>query len=86
MRAKGIDPKSLKDYIEGFRLAPPSHADAGSDEKESLCLSYLWNIRLVGLFPENAKNIPAPLLVLKLRRVRDSTMNPPPKEFGPEEQ
>ena len=76
MRAQGVDPKSMKDYMEGFHFAAPPHAGAGIGLERILMLILSpGNIRLTSLFPRDPKSIPAPPPPPKLRHIEDSTLN-----------
>ena len=87
MRAHGIDPKNIDDYMEGFRLAAPPHAGAGiGSERVLMLLLSMGNIRLASLFHRDPKSIPAPPPAPKLRHVMDSTLHPPWSKFDPKEQ
>jgi aspartyl-tRNA synthetase len=58
MREKGIDPESMKGYLDGFRLGCPPHAGGGIGLERVLMLFLkLKNIRYASLFPRDPKRL-----------------------------
>ena len=77
MKAQGVDPESIDDYIEGFRLGAPPHAGAGIGLERILMLMFqLENVRLASLFHRDPKSLPAKP-TSNLRHPADSTLTPP---------
>lgn len=77
MKAQGVDPESMDDYMEGFRLGAPPHAGAGIGLERMLMLMLkLENIRLASLFHRDPKSLPAKPSS-NLRHPADSTLTPP---------
>jgi aspartyl-tRNA synthetase len=58
MRAKGVDPESMKGYIDGFRMGCPPHGGGGIGLERVLMLFLkLNNIRRASLFPRDPKRL-----------------------------
>ncbi|KAI6153541.1 hypothetical protein BKA82DRAFT_342755 [Pisolithus tinctorius] len=58
MRAKGVDPDSMKGYLDGFRLGCPPHGGGGIGLERVLMLFLkLNNIRRASLFPRDPKRL-----------------------------
>lgn len=78
MLALGIDPASMDEYMEGFRLGAPPHAGAGIGlERLVMLILTLGNIRLASLYPRDPKSLPAKPPGPNLRHPADSTLDPP---------
>ena len=78
MLAQRVDPASMDEYMEGFRLAAPPHAGAGIGlERLVMLVLKLGNIRLASLYPRDPKSLPAKPLGTNLRHPKDSTIDPP---------
>ena len=78
MKAQGVDPSSMEDYMDGFRYAAPPHAGAGIGlERIVMLMLLLGNIRFASLFHRDPKSLPAKPPALQLRHPKDSTLNPP---------
>lgn len=78
MLAQKIDPESMDEYMEGFRLGAPPHAGAGIGlERLVMLILTLGNIRLASLFPRDPKSLPAKPPGPELRHPADSTVSPP---------
>ncbi|WFD21219.1 aspartate--tRNA ligase [Malassezia caprae] len=77
IRRLGMDPTSLEEYLEGFRLGAPPHAGCGIG-LERLVMLYLNldDIRLASLFHRDPKSFPVRHTTV-LRHPEAST-NPPP--------
>lgn len=77
MKAQGVDPESMDDYMEGFRLGAPPHAGAGIGlERILMLMLQLENVRLASLFHRDPKSLPAKPSS-NLRHPADSTLAPP---------
>ncbi|KAG1718348.1 hypothetical protein EDB19DRAFT_1798055 [Suillus lakei] len=58
MLAKGVDPESMKGYIDGFRVGCPPHGGGGIGLERVLMLFLkLNNIRRASLFPRDPKRL-----------------------------
>ncbi|KAF8560406.1 aspartyl-tRNA synthetase [Imleria badia] len=58
MRAKGVDPESMKGYLDGFRIGCPPHGGGGIGLERVLMLFLkLNNIRRASLFPRDPKRL-----------------------------
>ena len=58
MKAKGIDPDSMKGYMDGFRLGCPPHGGGGVGLERVLMLFLkLNNIRRATMFPRDPKRL-----------------------------
>ena len=80
MESQGVDPTSIDDYMEGFRLGCPPHAGAGIGlERLVMLFLKLGNIRLASMYHRDPKSLPAKPITeaSKLRHPRDSTLHPP---------
>ena len=78
MLAVGVDPASMGEYMEGFRLGAPPHAGAGIGlERLVMLMLKLGNIRLASLYPRDPKSLPAKPPGPDLRHPKDSTVDPP---------
>ena len=60
MRRVGIEPDSMKEYIDGFRWGCPPHGGGGIG-LERVCQFYLalGNIRWASLFPRDPRSFPS---------------------------
>lgn len=78
IKAQGINPESMPEYLEGFRWGAPPHAGCGIGlERLTYLFLNLGNIRLASMFPRDPKSLPAQPPKLKLRHEEASTTNPP---------
>lgn len=78
MKAKGVKPESMEEYMEGFRWGAPPHAGCGIGLERLVYLFLnLGNIRLATLFPRDPKSLPVKPLALHLRHPEASTIDPP---------
>ncbi|KAG4429325.1 hypothetical protein IFR05_015193, partial [Cadophora sp. M221] len=78
LKAKGIHPESMMEYLEGFRWGAPPHAGCGIGlERLTYLFLNLGNIRLASLFPRDPKSLPAQPPRLALRHEEASTTTPP---------
>ena len=78
MKSQGVDPNSMEEYMEWFRLGAPPHAGAGIGLERLLMLMLkLENIRLASLFHRDPKSLPAKPPATTLRHPGDSTLDPP---------
>lgn len=58
MLAKGVDPESMKGYVDGFRMGCPPHGGGGIGLERVLMLFLkLNNIRRASLFPRDPKRL-----------------------------
>ncbi|KAG2154904.1 hypothetical protein DEU56DRAFT_771068 [Suillus clintonianus] len=58
MQAKGVDPESMKGYIDGFRMGCPPHGGGGIGLERVLMLFLkLNNIRRASLFPRDPRRL-----------------------------
>ncbi|KAL0951109.1 hypothetical protein HGRIS_007846 [Hohenbuehelia grisea] len=58
MREKGVEPESMKDYINAFRMGCPPHGGGGIGLERVLMLFLkLYNIRRASLFPRDPKRL-----------------------------
>lgn len=58
MQAKGVDPESMKGYIDGFRMGCPPHGGGGIGLERVLMLFLkLNNVRRASLFPRDPKRL-----------------------------
>ncbi|KAK5101425.1 aspartate--tRNA ligase dps1 [Lithohypha guttulata] len=77
MRAVGIDPEDMAEYMEGFRWAAPPHAGIGVGlERIVMLILKLGNIRLASLFHRDPKSFPQKPVVEKLPHPDADTLNP----------
>ncbi|KAL2075134.1 hypothetical protein VTL71DRAFT_76 [Oculimacula yallundae] len=78
LKAKGIHPDTMTEYLEGFRWGAPPHAGCGIGlERLTYLFLNLGNIRLASMFPRDPKSLPAQPPRLALRHEDASTTNPP---------
>jgi nondiscriminating aspartyl-tRNA synthetase len=78
IKAQGINPDSMAEYLEGFRWGAPPHAGCGIGlERLTYLFLNLGNIRLASLYPRDPKSLPAKPPVAKLRHEDASTTSPP---------
>lgn len=78
IKAQGIKPESMPEYLEGFRWGAPPHAGCGIGlERLTYLFLNLGNIRLASLFHRDPKSLPAQPPKLSLRHEEASTTNPP---------
>ena len=78
MQKQGVDPCSMEEYMEGFRLGVPPHAGAGIGLERLIMLIFkLDNIRLASLFHRDPNSLPAKPPTCKLRHLADDTLKPP---------
>lgn len=78
VKAQGVDPSSMEDYMEGFRYAAPPHAGAGIGlERTVMLMLQLGNIRFASLFHRDPKSLPPKPPVPQLRHPKDNTLDPP---------
>jgi aspartyl-tRNA synthetase len=78
VKAQGIKPESMPEYLEGFRWGAPPHAGCGIGlERLTYLFLNLGNIRLASLFHRDPKSLPAPPPRLTLRHEEASTTTPP---------
>ncbi|RQM08528.1 hypothetical protein DH86_00000243 [Scytalidium sp. 3C] len=78
MKAKGVSPESMPEYIEGFRWGAPPHAGCGIGlERLTYLFLNLGNIRIASLFHRDPKTFPLQPPKLKLRHEEASTIEPP---------
>ena len=84
MKALGVDPSSMEDYMAGFRYAAPPHAGAGIGlERIVMLILQLGNIRFASLFYRDPKSFPPKPPAPQLRHIEASTLNPPWGESTP---
>ena len=58
MRGKGVDPESMKAYVDAFRMGCPPHGGGGIGLERVLMLFLkLNNIRRASLFPRDPKRL-----------------------------
>jgi aspartyl/asparaginyl-tRNA synthetase len=58
MRSKGVDPESMKGYVDGFRMGCAPHGGGGIGLERVLMLFLkLNNIRRASLFPRDPKRL-----------------------------
>lgn len=58
MRSKGVDPETLKSYVDTFRMGCPPHGGGGIGLERVLMLFLkLNNIRRASLFPRDPKRL-----------------------------
>ena len=58
MLIKGVDPESMKPYVDGFRMGCPPHGGGGIGLERVLMLFLkLNNIRRASLFPRDPKRL-----------------------------
>ncbi|KAF5356230.1 hypothetical protein D9756_003807 [Leucocoprinus leucothites] len=58
MRSKGVDPESMRDYVNAFRMGCPPHGGGGIGLERVLMLFLkLNNIRRASLFPRDPKRL-----------------------------
>ena len=78
MKKQGVDPGSMEEYMEGFRLGAPPHAGAGIGLERLIMLIFkLDNIRLASLFYRDPTSLPAKPPTSRLRHQADDTLEPP---------
>lgn len=77
MRAVGIEPEEMEEYVEGFRWGAPPHAGIGVGlERIVMLLLKLGNIRLASLFHRDPKSFPPKPVVEKLPHPDADTLRP----------
>ena len=77
MKANGIDPATMEEYLEGFRLGAPPHGGCGVGlERILMLILQVGNIRLASMFPRDPKSFPPKPVVLKLPHPDADTKNP----------
>lgn len=58
MRKKGVDPSSMKNYVDAFRLGCPPHGGGGIGlERVVMLFLKLNNIRRAAMFPRDPKRL-----------------------------
>jgi aspartyl/asparaginyl-tRNA synthetase len=58
MRSKGVDPESMKGYVDGFRMGCAPHGGGGIGLERVLMLFLkLNNVRRASLFPRDPKRL-----------------------------
>jgi nondiscriminating aspartyl-tRNA synthetase len=78
IKAQGIKPESMPEYLEGFRWGAPPHAGCGIGlERLTYLFLGLGNIRIASLFHRDPKSLPAKPVTLTLRHEEASTTQPP---------
>ena len=78
MQKQDVDPGSMEEYMEGFRLGVPPHAGAGIGLERLIMLIFkLENIRLASLFHRDPNSLPAKPPTCRLRHMADNTLEPP---------
>ncbi|KAG8525676.1 uncharacterized protein KY384_000436 [Bacidia gigantensis] len=78
MDAMGVDPNTMKEYIDGFKYAAPPHAGCGIGlERILMLILNLGNIRFGSLFPRDPKSLPPPPPKPDIRHLESSTLEPP---------
>ena len=78
IKAAGINPDSMPEYLEGFRWGAPPHAGCGIGlERLTFLFLNLGNIRLASMFPRDPKSLPQHPKQLTLRHPEASTTTPP---------
>ncbi|MCJ1450145.1 hypothetical protein MMC28_000474 [Mycoblastus sanguinarius] len=78
MKAQGVDPSGMEDYMDGFRYAAPPHAGAGIGlERIVMLMLQLGNIRFASLFYRDPKSLPPKPPAPQLRHMDCSTLHPP---------
>jgi nondiscriminating aspartyl-tRNA synthetase len=78
IKAQGIKPESMAEYLEGFRWGAPPHAGCGIGlERLTYLFLNLGNIRLASLYHRDPRSLPAKPPTLKLRHEEASTTTPP---------
>ncbi|KAL2416083.1 Aspartate-tRNA ligase, cytoplasmic [Exophiala dermatitidis] len=83
MEASGMNPATLKEYMEAFEWVAPPHAGAGIGlERLVSLLLDLGNLRYASLFPRDPKSFPAPK-DNHLRHPDDNTMQRPQGRLPP---
>ncbi|KAL6718633.1 aspartate--tRNA ligase dps1 [Lecanora helva] len=84
MKAQGVDPSTMEDYMAGFRYAAPPHAGAGIGlERIVMLILQLGNIRFASLFHRDPKSLPPKPPTPQLRHIEASTLHPPWGESTP---
>ncbi|KAJ5925583.1 hypothetical protein N7454_008222 [Penicillium verhagenii] len=77
MRAVGINPDDMEEYLEAFRWGAPPHAGAGVGlERLLMLILQVGNIRLTSMFHRDPKSLPAKPAVQTLRHPEASTLDP----------
>jgi aspartyl-tRNA synthetase len=77
MKAFGVDPEIMQEYMEGFRWGAPPHAGCGIGlERIVMLLLKLGNIRLSSMFFRDPKSFPPKPVVEKLRHPEADTLHP----------
>ncbi|EXJ85959.1 aspartyl-tRNA synthetase [Capronia coronata CBS 617.96] len=83
MEGSGMNPSSLKEYMEAFEWVAPPHAGAGIGlERLVSLLLNLGNLRFATLFPRDPKSFPAPK-DSHLRHPEDNTLERPKGHLPP---
>jgi nondiscriminating aspartyl-tRNA synthetase len=78
IKAQGINPDTMSEYLEGFRWGAPPHAGCGIGlERLTYLFLNLGNIRLASMYPRDPKSLPAKPPTLQLRHEEASTTTPP---------
>lgn len=78
IKAQGIKPESMAEYLEGFRWGAPPHAGCGIGlERLTYLFLNLGNIRLASMYHRDPKSFPPRPPTLKLRHEEASTITPP---------
>lgn len=78
IKAQGIKPESMLEYLEAFRWGAPPHAGCGIGlERLTYLFLNLGNIRLASMFYRDPKSLPAIPPRVSLRHEEASTTNPP---------
>jgi aspartyl-tRNA synthetase len=58
MKSKGVDPESMKGYVDGFRMGCPPHGGGGIGlERVIMLYLKLGNIRRASMFPRDPKRL-----------------------------
>lgn len=87
MEKVGIEPDTMKDYMEGFRQGAPPHAGVGIGlERLLMLILKIGNIRLASLFYRDPKSFPVKPPSLQLRHPDASTVHPPWSKREPGEE
>jgi ergosteryl-3beta-O-L-aspartate synthase len=74
MAESGVEPSSLREYVEAFGWVAPPHAGAGIGLERLLMLIFeLGNIRYASLFPRDPRSFPADTTAPLLRHPEDDT-------------
>lgn len=77
MRAVGIEPDDMAEYVEGFKWGCPPHAGIGVGlERIVMLMLKLGNIRLASLFHRDPRSFPAKPVIEKLPFPDADTLHP----------